>query len=113
MNQIFSGGRRDDNQPPLPLRPLVSVLTLLLNQATWLRANLSSVGLQDYEPIQRIVADGGPTDSSVEILSQWVGTNLNRTYRAKRDNRHGGHTSVTLLIDFERQWVKHDPRGIR
>lgn len=48
--------------------PLVSVLTPSFGQARWLEDNLSSVEAQTYPMIEHVVADGGSTDGSVEIL---------------------------------------------
>ena len=48
--------------------PLVSVLTPSFGQARWLEDNLRSVEQQTYPAIEHIVADGGSTDGSVDIL---------------------------------------------
>lgn len=48
--------------------PLVSILTPSYNQAAWLGDNLASVACQTYPHIEHIVADGGSTDGSVELL---------------------------------------------
>jgi len=48
--------------------PLVSVLTPSFQQAAWLGDNLGSVAAQTYPRIEHVVADGGSTDGSVELL---------------------------------------------
>jgi glycosyltransferase involved in cell wall biosynthesis len=54
--------------------PLVSILSPSMNQARWLRANLESVRRQTYSPIEHVVADGGSTDGTVEVLRSWPGS---------------------------------------
>lgn len=53
--------------------PSVSVLTPSLNQARWLADALASVASQSYPSIEHIVADGGSTDGSVELLGRSPG----------------------------------------
>jgi glycosyltransferase involved in cell wall biosynthesis len=48
--------------------PLVSVITVTLNAARFLRAALESVAEQDYEHIEHLVFDGGSTDGTLELL---------------------------------------------
>ena len=48
---------------------VVSVLTPSYNQARWLPDNLRSVAAQAYPAIEHVVADGGSTDGSVQILA--------------------------------------------
>lgn len=47
---------------------LVSILTPSFNQARWLGDNIRSVAEQTYHSIEHIVADGGSTDGSLDIL---------------------------------------------
>lgn len=47
----------------------VSVLTPSYNQAEWLADNLRSVSCQTYPHVEHIVADGGSTDGTLDLLS--------------------------------------------
>lgn len=53
---------------PSPWMPLVSVLTPSFNQRRWLAQTLDSVARQTYPRIEHVVADGGSTDGSAELL---------------------------------------------
>jgi len=48
--------------------PLVSVLTPSFNQGRWLKDNLGSVARQTYPSVEHVVADGGSTDGTLEVL---------------------------------------------
>ncbi len=54
-----------------PVRPLVSIITIVLNGAQELRQTLDSVLQQTYELVEYIVIDGGSTDGTVEILKEY------------------------------------------
>lgn len=53
--------------------PLVSVLTPSFNQVQWIHDNLRSVAEQTHPRIEHIVADGGSTDGTIELLGREAG----------------------------------------
>ena len=55
----------------LPGEPLISVITVVLNDAANLEKTLESVIGQSYNNIEYIVIDGGSTDDTVGIISRF------------------------------------------
>jgi len=53
------------------MSPLVSIIVPSYQQARFLREAIDSVLIQDYQPIEILVFDGGSTDGSKEILESY------------------------------------------
>ena len=51
-------------------QPLVSVITVVRNDAAGLARTMDSVASQDYEQIEYIVIDGASTDGTLEVLKK-------------------------------------------
>lgn len=49
-------------------RPLVSIITPVLNRARTIGACLTSVASQTYQPIEHIVVDGGSSDGTLDLI---------------------------------------------
>lgn len=71
-SSLLSGGAATHRDPKLDTtQPLVSILTPSLNQGRWLMDNLQSIDGQDYPRLEHIVMDGGSTDDSIELLTNF------------------------------------------
>lgn len=66
----MKGGRRtkDTGKESGPGKPLVSVITVVLNGCAHLEQTIQSIRSQSYKNIEYIVCDGGSTDGTLDIL---------------------------------------------
>ncbi|MHC1791168.1 glycosyltransferase family 2 protein [Solidesulfovibrio sp.] len=73
-----------DETPPAP-RPMVSVVMPSLNQAAFLDAAIGSVLDQSWQRLELIVADGGSTDGSLDILAARAAVDPRLRWRSEPD----------------------------
>lgn len=66
-------------------KPLVSVVTVVLNGQTYLEKAILSVKNQDYLNIEHIIIDGGSTDGTLQILKKYENT-YNMKWCSEKDN---------------------------
>jgi glycosyltransferase involved in cell wall biosynthesis len=52
-------------------RPLVTIVTPVVNRVDTIEDCLASVASQTYQPIEHVVVDGGSTDGTVELLGEY------------------------------------------
>ncbi len=76
QKQTASGGLRErgftkSNQPG---KPLLSIITVVLNSRESLGQTINSVLRQDYDNVEYIIIDGGSSDGTVELLRQYEHT---------------------------------------
>jgi glycosyltransferase involved in cell wall biosynthesis len=69
----FSGGLRKKNycKKSLSNKPLITVITIVLNDQKNLEKTIQSILNQVYENIEYIIVDGGSTDKTLEIIQKY------------------------------------------
>lgn len=65
---------------------IVSVITPSFNTGRYIEQAIKSVSVQDYENIEHIIADGGSTDNTLEILQKYNGEII---WRSEQDKGQG------------------------
>lgn len=67
--------------------PLLSIITINLNNASGLRQTLQSLAVQNWKNFESIIVDGGSTDDSVEIIKHFEDQNALRigTWVSEKD----------------------------
>ncbi len=90
-NRTGEGGLRTQGlfKRSLPDKPLITVITVVLNKAKHLEETLLSVLDQTYDNVEYIVIDGGSTDGTLDIIHKyehgidyWVSENDESVYDA-------------------------------
>lgn len=72
-NRTGQGGLRTQGlfKRSLPDKPLITVITVVLNGAKHLEETILSVLNQTYDNVEYIVIDGGSTDGTLEIIKKY------------------------------------------
>lgn len=76
--------------PRLPDRPLVSIITPLLNRVKYLETCVQSVLAQTYPQVEHIFVDGGSTDGTVAMLSRFQAEHPGRIRFISEPDRGAG-----------------------
>ncbi len=71
-NKILKGGLRLKNvfKSHSSSKPLVSIITVVLNNEKYLQECLDSLHAQKYKNYEHIIIDGGSTDNTIEIIKK-------------------------------------------
>ena len=118
-------GRQEEDREPVVRRPLVTVITAVLNGQAHLEDTIKSVANQSYRKIEHVVVDGGSTDSTLDIITAhensiglWISESdsgmydaLNKGIRLSQgelltflnadDYLNGEHAIETVVKEFE------------
>lgn len=68
-----AGPLQGDGQGTPEGRPLVTIVTVVLNRAATLGRAIESVLGQTYAPVEHVVIDGGSSDGTVELIRRHAG----------------------------------------
>jgi glycosyltransferase involved in cell wall biosynthesis len=86
--------------------PLISIITINLNNKIGLKKTIESVIRQDYDKYEFIVIDGGSTDGSVEIIKQnafkindWISEPDNGVYNAMNKGIKKANGEYCLFVN--------------
>jgi len=90
-------------------RPLVSIITPVLDRVETMRSCLASVASQTYESIEHIVVDGGSTDGTLELISgygashpfHWISEPDNGMYEAINKGISIAHGDVLAYLNSD------------
>jgi glycosyltransferase involved in cell wall biosynthesis len=85
---------------------LVSIVTPSLNQARYLREAIESVRAQTHSPLEHIVVDGGSTDGTLDILSDY--RDLRWTSEPDRGQSHALNKGFDLAAGEILGWLNAD-----
>ncbi len=71
-NKIFSGGLRKKNffKTNTPSEPLISIITVVLDNEKYLQECLDSLHIQKYKNYEHIIIDGGSLDKTIDIIKK-------------------------------------------
>ena len=75
QSKNLAGGLRTAGQKKQsePWKPLVSIVTIVLNDEVNIKKTIVSVLQQSYSPIEYIIIDGGSQDNTVGVIRQYEG----------------------------------------
>jgi cellulose synthase/poly-beta-1,6-N-acetylglucosamine synthase-like glycosyltransferase len=72
INNVKKGGLREKNifKPNSNDNPLITIITVVLNNDKYLNECLDSLHVQNYSNYEHIIIDGGSTDRTIDILKK-------------------------------------------
>jgi glycosyltransferase involved in cell wall biosynthesis len=96
--------------------PLVTVVTPSYNQGRFIRATIESVLSQDYPNLQYIIMDGGSTDETAAVVSEY-GSRLTWISEKDRGQSHAINKGFRIAKGEIVSWLNSDdfilPRAVR
>ena len=115
-NKFFSGGLRKKailkkNKKNLPL---ISIITVVLNNKKFLQQSINSVLNQSYKNYELIIIDGKSTDGTVEILKKnnskidfWISEKDKGIYDAMNKGIKLSRGSIISILNSDDIFYKH------
>ena len=112
----FSGGLRKRGilKKDKKNLPLVSIITVVLNNKKFLEQSINSVLNQSYKNYEHIVIDGKSTDGTVEILKKnnskidyWVSKKDRGIYDAMNNGMKLSRGSLIVILNSDDIFYKH------
>jgi len=72
-NKAFDGGLRKKGiiKKDLPGKPLITIITAVLNNEKYLEECINSLYNQNYDNYEHIIIDGGSSDKTIEIIKKY------------------------------------------
>ena len=69
----YEGGLRTKNiqKKNLPNKPLITIITVVLNNEKYLEESILSLHKQNYDNYEHIIVDGGSKDNSLDIIKKY------------------------------------------
>ena len=52
-------------------KPKISIITVAFNSAKTIKGTIESIISQDYNNIEYLIIDGGPTDGTLDIINKY------------------------------------------
>jgi succinoglycan biosynthesis protein ExoA len=87
-------------QTSAPVRPRVSIVMPIYNEATWIRTSLDAVLGQDYPPhlVEILIADSGSEDGTVERIRETLARHPGRRVRILENSQRTPGAALNLMI---------------
>lgn len=99
---------QDKSKERDPEKPLVSVITVVLNGKNFIQQTIDSIRDQSYRNIEYIVIDGGSTDGTLEILKnnedvidQWISENDSGIFDAMNKGIALAHGEIIGILNAD------------
>lgn len=91
-------------------KELVSIVMPSYNQARYIQDSIQSVLSQSYDRVELIIADGGSTDGTVEIIKDLQGSFHNIRWISEKDNgpAHAINKALSMVRGTTIGWLNSD-----
>ena len=114
-SRAFEGGLRTKGyfKKTIKNKPLISIVTVVLNGSDYLEETILSVINQSYDNVEYIVIDGGSTDATIDIIKKyedmidyWVSEKDNGIYDAMNKGISLCSGDIVGILNSDDYYVK-------